>query len=193
MSKQYLAICLTLLLSTLSTGAAHAQHRVAAEPVFIDNLDEVTPDIWRGAAPRVQDLRLLKEKGVATIVDLRLGGTKEEAKAASKLGLRYVHIPLGYLGAPRRKVLQFLRVVCNESSGRVFIHCRRGEDRTGMLVGIYRELVQGWSFSKTYAEMRQHNFKPWLVLMKRKVEVAPQNLETDRRELAVSSQIEPPM
>ena len=46
----------------------------------------------------------------------------------------------------------------------VFVHCLHGEDRTGLVIGAYRMLVERWSFDRAYAEMIAHGHSPggWL-------------------------------
>lgn len=144
------------------------RHLVAGK---IANFDIVSKGLWRGAAPSHQGLESLAQGGVKTIVDLRLNGlgTAEEEARAKSLGLKYVHIPLGYKGPDFIKVAQFLAVVNNPTNQPVFVHCRYGADRTGTLIGCFRILHDHWSFSQAYREMRNHHFKPWFAGMKKLV------------------------
>lgn len=144
------------------------RHLVAGK---IANFDIVSKGLWRGAAPSHQGLESLAQGGVKTIVDLRLNGlgTAEEEARAKSLGLKYVHIPLGYKGPDFMKVAQFLAVVNNPANQPVFVHCRYGADRTGTLIGCFRILHDHWSFSQAYSEMRSHHFKPWFAGMKKLV------------------------
>jgi tyrosine-protein phosphatase SIW14 len=137
----------------------------------IDNFAQVSPNIWRGAAPSDISLEDLAKHGVKTIVDLRMDGDgcEHEHVYVHRLGVQYVHIPMKLQSPSSEQIVQFLNVVNNRNNLPVFIHCRQGADRTGVLVGIYRILVQGWSFDKVYEEMRDHHFKPFLVGMKRTV------------------------
>lgn len=135
------------------------------------NFQKVSKTLWRGAAPSSEGMRQLAKAGVKTVVDLRLPGSasKKESAVARELGLKYVHIPMGYTATSPEKVNAFLRAANNPDNQPVFIHCRQGADRTGTMVAIYRMLVQGWSFEKAYEDMRQHHFKPWLLALKRTV------------------------
>ena len=42
-----------------------------------------------------------------------------------------------------------------------FVHCSHGQDRTGLLVGLYR-LKQGWAKTNAYTEMLTNGFHPAL-------------------------------
>lgn len=45
----------------------------------------------------------------------------------------------------------------------IFIHCSRGEDRTGLVIGCWRIWYCGWSKTEAYAEMRRNGFHPALI------------------------------
>ena len=137
----------------------------------ISNFDIVSEGLWRGAAPSNQALQKLADSGVKTIVDLRMAGqgAQEEASRAKKLGIKYVHIPLGFMGPSLFKVGQFLNIVNNPANQPVFVHCRYGADSTGALVAVFRVIHDHWSFNQAYTEMRSHHFKPWLASLKRMV------------------------
>ena len=51
-----------------------------------------------------------------------------------------------------KQVVTFLQAV--QMHPPVFIHCRRGEDRTGVMTAIYRVAKQGWQPERAYAEAR---------------------------------------
>ncbi len=137
----------------------------------VDNFQVVSKALWRGAAPSEKGMHELARGGVKTVVDLRMsrGASAKESALAGRLGINYVHLPMGYLTPSVEKVNQFLRIVMNPQNQPVYVHCAQGADRTGTLVGIYRMLVQGWSFDRVYEEMRGHHFKPWLLGLKHTV------------------------
>jgi protein tyrosine phosphatase (PTP) superfamily phosphohydrolase (DUF442 family) len=135
----------------------------------IDNFARVTPGITRGAQPSEKALTLMAKDGFKTIIDLRMNGagTESEEVITKRLGMNYVHIPMTALVTPTtQQVAQFLSIVKAPENLPAFVHCRQGADRTGTALAIYRRKVQGWDFDKTYAEMREHHFKPFLFGMK---------------------------
>ncbi len=158
--------------------AAVAQPAISAalsSDSAIDNFGRVAPGITRGAQPSDKALALMAKDGVKTIIDLRMNGTGTESEEATTkhLGMNYVHIPMTLLTPSNDQVAQFLQVVNKPENLPVFVHCRQGADRTGTLVAVYRRKVQGWDFDKTYAEMREHHFKPFLLGMKDLVKNCP--------------------
>lgn len=134
----------------------------------IDNFDLVSEKLWRGAAPGKKGMQLLAKSGVKTILDLRMPGLGPimEENQARALGINYVHMPLTFNKPSMDKVAQFVNLVESPLNQPLFIHCRQGADRTGTLVGIMRLTKDNWTFDKTYAEMRQHHFKPWFQNLK---------------------------
>lgn len=63
--------------------------------------------------------------------------------------------------APDQTMLDLAESVL-EQGGTVLVHCTHGQDRTGLVVGIYRVLAEGFSKDAAYAEMLEHNFHPEL-------------------------------
>jgi protein tyrosine/serine phosphatase len=148
--------------------------QIAQLPDFastIPNFAVVSPRFLRGAAPSDEAIKQLGDHGVKTIIDLRWTacGSAHEKAVAERLHINYIHLPMGYLKPTTTQLEQFLRLVSNPRYQPVYVHCRQGADRTGTLVGVYRMVVQNWSFNKTYSEMRQHHFKPWLYSLKQTV------------------------
>jgi protein tyrosine phosphatase (PTP) superfamily phosphohydrolase (DUF442 family) len=160
--------------SLIHENLTHKNGVTSNAPSFsqnINNFDVVSEGLWRGAAPSHQAMVKLAESGVKTIVDLRMAGqgAAEEKARASKLGIKYIHIPLGFKGPSLLKVAQFLNIVNNPANQPVFVHCRYGADRTGALVAVFRVIHDHWTFNQAYTEMRSHHFKPWLAGLKRMV------------------------
>lgn len=149
--------------------------RVCLSDNEIGNFGRVAPGITRGAQPSDKALAMMARDGVKTIIDLRMNGsgTEDEEAKTNRLGMKYVHIPMTLLTPNAQQVSQFLSVVNSPANLPAFVHCRQGADRTGTLVAIYRRKVQGWDFDKTYAEMREHHFKPFLLGMKDLVKNCP--------------------
>jgi tyrosine-protein phosphatase SIW14 len=159
----------------LAAAAQPAISRICLSDAEISNFGRVTPGITRGGQPSDKALALMAKDGFKTIIDLRMNGsgTENEEATTKHLGMKYVHIPMTLLTPNAQQVSQFLSIVNTPSNLPAFVHCRQGADRTGTLVAIYRRKVQGWDFDKTYAEMREHHFKPFLFGMKDLVKNCP--------------------
>src|SRR5450631_336926 len=58
----------------------------------------------------------------------------------------------------RQTVCPLLRLVEQNSEKKIFVHCRLGDDRTGMAVAAYRMAEEGWSADEAMNEMRLLGF-----------------------------------
>jgi tyrosine-protein phosphatase SIW14 len=134
--------------------AAHGQKlRINGIP----NAGKITEVLYRGAQPREVGLTELKMLGVATIVDLR-GEDREtiawERKHAESLGMRFVHIPVsGWSPPTNEQVAQFLSLLRENPGKKIFVHCRFGDDRTGVFVATYRMAIEKWPAEQALKEM----------------------------------------
>jgi protein tyrosine/serine phosphatase len=52
-----------------------------------------------------------------------------------------------------RDVIAFLRLAVDPQRQPIFVHCLHGADRTGMVVAVYRVVVEGWSKEEALREM----------------------------------------
>jgi protein tyrosine/serine phosphatase len=129
---------------------------------------KVSENFLRGSKPDVTDLKKLKDLGVKAIVDLVGDGQSknkalqdQEKKLAEELGMKYFKIPLRDDEAPEKKhVDDFLEFVKKEENLPVFVHCRAGKDRTGLMTAIYAVDVLEQSFRSAYRQMLEsgHDF-----------------------------------
>ena len=122
----------------------------------IPNAGKITDQLYRGAQPRAGGIEHLKKFGITTIVDLRgedSGMRDLEKKEAEALGIHFVSIPVSGWSPPSTdQVSQFLSLFGN-SRERVFVHCRLGEERTGVFVATYRMAAQKWPAEQAIKEM----------------------------------------
>jgi tyrosine-protein phosphatase SIW14 len=124
----------------------------------VSNFGQVTPTLYRGALPSPRGLETLQEMGINVVVDLRASMNRVEKASVERLGMSYVSIP-SYCEFPKdRPLAEFLRVVQENPGKKVFVHCRLGEDRTGMAVAAYRMADEGWSADEAMREMRKFGF-----------------------------------
>jgi protein tyrosine/serine phosphatase len=124
-------------------------------------------EVYAGARPDPVGLRWLDSLGVKTILSLERGVWREtsgevdrEWKAARKLGLRFVHLPLHPTDAPTMRELDWAVAILEDPwTHPIFVHGDQGSDRTGMVIAAYRIKVQGWSPGRAYREMTEHGFR----------------------------------
>ena len=124
----------------------------------VPNFGQVTPNLYRGGQPGSEGLQALKDVGVNLVVDLRGSASKDEEATATKLGMQYVSIP-SHCPFPKDEAFaKFLRVLRENTGKKAFVHCRLGDDRTGMAVAAYRMAEEGWSADEAMKEMKAFGF-----------------------------------
>ena len=118
---------------------------------------EVTPHFYRGGQPSKEGFENLREVGVEVVVDLR-GDRSSERKEVNKLGMEYVAIPW-HCPFPRDAIFaRFLKLMRANANRKVFVHCRLGDDRVGMMVASYRMSKQRWTAERAMQEMTASGF-----------------------------------
>jgi tyrosine-protein phosphatase SIW14 len=149
----------------------------------IHNAGKINDVLYRGAQPKENGLAELKKLGVTTIVDLR-GEDREkldwERGAAEALGMRFVHLPVSGWSPPSdEQVAQFLGLFRDDPHQRVFVHCRFGDDRTGVFVATYRMALEKWSPERAMGEMYFFGFNGfWHPSMKKFIREFPAHLRS---------------
>jgi hypothetical protein len=123
----------------------------------IPDFAEVTPTLYRGAQPRKHGFETLARMGIRIVVDLR-GDRRGERREVNRLGMEY--IPMHWeCSFPKDRIFaQFLTLIQKNPGKRIFIHCRVGDDRTGMMIAAYRMAEEGWSAKQAMKEMEKYGF-----------------------------------
>ncbi len=126
--------------------------------IGVGNFGEVTPKLYRGGQPRPAGLEALARMGVNIVVDVRLTGRDKERKEVEKLGMQFVEIPWHCLFPKDESFVRFLTLLRENPGKKVFVHCRYGDDRTGMMIAAYRMAVEGWTPEEARKEMEKFGF-----------------------------------
>jgi len=130
----------------------------------VGNFYQVNEHIYRGAQPTDDGFQSLAKLGVKTIIDLREtdGRSALEKKAVEANGMRYINIPLRGMSAPSAADVDKIMALFNdEKAGPVFVHCKRGADRTGTVVACYRIAHDRWDNAKALQEARTDGMR-WI-------------------------------
>jgi len=122
----------------------------------LPNFHKVSDELYRGAQPTKQGIEQLKKLGIKTIINLRSFHSDRDEIADSNLLYEHIYIKPWHL--EDKDTIRFLQIVSDESNHPVFVHCRRGADRTGSMCAIYRIIVQGWSKQRAIEEMTKGGF-----------------------------------
>lgn len=133
----------------------------AASVPGIRNFDSVDAHVYRGAQPTSEGFQYLaRQLGVKTVVDLRKAGgrSKKEARLVTSVGMRYVNVPMGGLTPPTAsEISRILALLEDRAAGPVFVHCRRGADRTGAVIAAYHIDHDGWDNARALKDASTHS------------------------------------
>ncbi len=93
----------------------------------LHNVHRITDWLISGSSPDgAEGFRSLRELGIKTVISV--DGARPDVTNAKTLGLRYVHIPIGYDGIPREKLLQLAKAA-QELPRPIYLHCHHGKHR----------------------------------------------------------------
>ena len=150
----------------------------------LPNAGKISEVLFRGAQPHEAGFSELKALGVTTIVDLRgenHGKIEWERAHAEAAGMRFVSIPVSGWSPPTdEQLVQFLSLVREHPEQKVFVHCRFGDDRTGVFVAAYRIVSQQWTAPRAIEEMYFFGFNgAWHPKMKSFIRQLPSRLNSD--------------
>lgn len=145
---------------------------------LVGNFSEVSPGVYRGARPTADALRALAARGIRSDLDLQGGlagraafdwlitafdGTESSASVAGEgalvrgLGMAFFSAPLNSFvdlnEKETRLVVDALAFMHDPAHQPVFVHCKHGDDRTGMVVALYRVRYEGWTPRAAHDEM----------------------------------------
>jgi uncharacterized protein (TIGR01244 family) len=167
MSKRINQVVAVSVVLTCCATAAISQSKIKYEG--LPNFDKVNDNLYRGAQPNSEGIQRLRLLGIKTIINLRNDDerARAEAAAAAAAGLRYFNVPMDNFGRPSdARVERILALIEMPENQPVFIHCKRGADRTGTIIAIYRIVHDGWTSEKAKEEANRHGMIFWQVGMK---------------------------
>ena len=156
------SLACTANVSTEEDGVS--EEELAKAPMA--NFKKVRSGLYRGGHPDAAGIAYLKKIGVKTIVDLEIGdfieatpwSISDELDAASAAGITVLRYPMSaFEPALSRRfddaMSSILAVLADKSRAPIYVHCKHGQDRTGLVVGLERVELEGWTPAKAHAEM----------------------------------------
>jgi hypothetical protein len=123
----------------------------------IPNFGQVTPTLYRGGQPSAEGFEKIAHMGIDIVVDT--GRSKRDQTLIKSLGMAYVSLPW-YCPFPKDEVFaRFMKVTRENPGKKIFVHCRLGDDRTGMMIAAYRMGQQGWTAKEAMQEMHEFGYR----------------------------------
>jgi tyrosine-protein phosphatase SIW14 len=153
----------------LSLSLAGLQAASPSDLPGVHNFHQVNEHVYRGAQPSGQGFAGLAKLGIKTVIDLR--GEKSEQKVVEKAGMHYVRLAWSGFKAPAdSQVATVLSLLNDNTAWPVFVHCRRGADRTGTAIACYRISHDHWTNQQALEEAKSFGMNPAEIAMRHFIE-----------------------
>jgi hypothetical protein len=115
--------------------------------------------LYRGGQPSRKGLEALAKMGIDIVVNASGSQSDTEGKVANQLGMKYVAIRWHCPFPKDKTFVRFLELVHDNPGKKIFVHCRLGDDRTGMMIAAYRMAFEGWTAKQALKEMHEFGFR----------------------------------
>jgi tyrosine-protein phosphatase SIW14 len=128
------------------------------ESAVIPNFHQVNQHVYRGGQPGPEAWQGLAKMGVKVVIDLRREdehSTATEAQEVASAGMSYVNVPMKGVVAPTNEQIVKVLALLNSKEA-VFVHCKRGADRTGTVIACYRIAHDGWQRERALDEAKSY-------------------------------------
>lgn len=157
-----------LIITAFLFGSA-TQAQQASSKKDLPNFYLVNTNLYRGGQPTEAGVKRLAQMGVKTIIDLRGEdkNSKREELWAQSSGIKFIGVNLNNWKRPKdadiEQIIQYIDTAENQP---VFVHCKRGADRTGTVIAVYRITHDSWTAKQANEEAQKFGFGWWQFWMK---------------------------
>jgi len=137
-------------------------------PAKLKQFHKVDDHFYRGRQPGKADFPTLAHMGIHTVLDLRGGWIHKprEKRYAEAAGMQYISIRLSGLLPPRdEQIARILAVMEDPNRWPIFIHCRRGDDRLGLVIACYHIAHDHWTNRQALDDARHLGLNRFEFLM----------------------------
>jgi protein-tyrosine phosphatase len=119
----------------------------------------VAPNLYRSAQPTRKGVKLAFRAGIRRILDLREVVDADEFERARKLGIQIIHVPMLGSALPTFEELDAALSVLEDLTLPTLVHCRHGQDRTGVVIAAWRVVHQNIVPSVAAMEARDMGYQ----------------------------------
>ena len=121
----------------------------------LSRFDRVAEGVYRSSQPSIADLATLKQDyGLKSVLKLNHGVDHAPP------GVTVIAHPLDALVTPSQKQIDQILDAIDSAAKPILIHCTQGQDRTGLVVALYK-IRHGAAVDSAYGDMVRHGFRPW--------------------------------
>jgi protein tyrosine/serine phosphatase len=127
--------------------------------IRIGNFGQVDANYYRGEQPKGRDYADLAATGIKTVIDLQADGDENERSLVEAAGMKFYRFPMTTHVPPTSAQLdKFMEIVNDPAQQPVYVHCKGGRHRTGVMTAVYRMENHGWTADRAFREMKQYRF-----------------------------------
>lgn len=156
-------MALVLLASLLVAGSSGAGQEIRpdnwAQPVpsaTLSNWYKLDDDVYRSEQPTRKGFEEIQAHGIVTIINMR--SEHSDDKLVEGLGFFVMDIPMSAFSVSEEDVVKALGAI-QAAPKPVLVHCQYGSDRAGVIMAMYRVVIQNWTKEDALAEMTQGGFR----------------------------------
>ncbi len=135
----------------------------------LPNFHKVNYNFYRGGQPTIEGIKQLANLGIKTVINFRDpdGKVRREKEISESLGMSFFNPHLSnWFKSKDSDILQILEIIQKPENQPVFIHCKRGADRTGTVVAVYRMIYENWTAKEANQEAKLLGLGWWQIWMK---------------------------
>lgn len=133
----------------------------------------LNPKLFRGS--KEDAFAAIAAKSISCVVNLEtetkeliFGGANDEILACIKNGLVMYDFALSGYMPPEIEVVDAIIKLIQAvalTAGSILVHCRKGHERTGFVIAVYRCIVEHWSVDDAIDEWAAEGCSPlWIVM-----------------------------
>jgi tyrosine-protein phosphatase SIW14 len=162
----------TLAVTVLVTGpsfvsiTAHASDSdsrpvatVNLSRISIGNFGQINANYYRGEQPEGRDYADLAAIGIKTVIDLQADGDSNEQRIVEASGMKFYRFPMTtHVPPTSQQITKFLEIVNDPAQQPVYVHCKGGKHRTGVMTAVYRMEQDSWNAERAFSEMKRYKF-----------------------------------
>ena len=157
--RTHLAAVCVASLAAIAPALAQSEGPSRLPVPGLVNFGQVDHAYYRGGEPNGEGVKALAALGIKTVIDLQTEADPRESSLVSRAGMTYVHIPMTTHTPPTAsQQAQFLSLVTDPERQPVYVHCREGRHRTGVMTAVYRMNLGGWTADRAFQEMKAYDF-----------------------------------
>jgi protein tyrosine/serine phosphatase len=121
----------------------------------VKNFYRVNEYVYRSAQPDAEGMQEMHKMGIRNILNLRSRQTDESRVKGLELTLHNVKMFPHYI--EDEDIIEALRII-KSAKEPLLIHCLYGSDRTGVVVAMYRIVLQNWTKEQAMEEMKNGGY-----------------------------------